>query len=231
MRFSSLLAAVAICVTAHGAHAETVDYTSYSFYGINVQLTGPENVYGGAGQITLREGQPTGLLAWCLDIPNFLTGSGHYEVDPFTLPIGSLNGVPTTLSQDNLNTISWLVHNGNAAIAAGATALVSAEYQVAIWETEYQNHFGMVDPGGNFLSDVTGLITAAGDAAPLGFALSFLNPGHADNQTLVFESTDLSRTSPVPEPSTWALMLTGFAGLGYAAFRRRRKEDLSLSMA
>ena len=67
-----------------------------------------------------------------------MTGSGHYEVDPFTLPIGSLNGVPTTLSQDNLNTISWLVHNGNAAIAGGATALVSAEYQVAIWKTEYE---------------------------------------------------------------------------------------------
>lgn len=24
----------------------------------------------------------------------------------------------------------------------------------------------------------------------------------------------------VPEPSTWAMMMLGFAGLGYAAFRR-----------
>jgi hypothetical protein len=29
-------------------------------------------------------------------------------------------------------------------------------------------------------------------------------------------------TSAVPEPSTWAMMLVGFGGLGYAAFRRRR---------
>ena len=28
-------------------------------------------------------------------------------------------------------------------------------------------------------------------------------------------------TSSVPEPSTWAMMLLGFAGLGYAAFRRK----------
>ena len=28
-------------------------------------------------------------------------------------------------------------------------------------------------------------------------------------------------TSTVPEPSTWAMMLLGFAGLGYAAFRRK----------
>ena len=29
--------------------------------------------------------------------------------------------------------------------------------------------------------------------------------------------------SSVPEPSTWAMMALGFAGLGYAAFRRRAK--------
>jgi hypothetical protein len=27
----------------------------------------------------------------------------------------------------------------------------------------------------------------------------------------------------VPEASTWAMMLTGFAGLGFAAFRRARQ--------
>jgi hypothetical protein len=27
-------------------------------------------------------------------------------------------------------------------------------------------------------------------------------------------------TSSVPEPSTWAMMLLGFAGLGYADFKR-----------
>jgi hypothetical protein len=29
--------------------------------------------------------------------------------------------------------------------------------------------------------------------------------------------------SSVPEPKTWAMMLLGFAGLGYAAFRRGAK--------
>jgi hypothetical protein len=37
--------------------------------------------------------------------------------------------------------------------------------------------------------------------------------------TLTYEYTP---TSPaVPEPSTWAMMLVGFAGLGYAGYRRR----------
>jgi hypothetical protein len=30
-------------------------------------------------------------------------------------------------------------------------------------------------------------------------------------------------TDPVPEPSTWAMMLIGFAGLGFAAYRQSRK--------
>jgi hypothetical protein len=32
-----------------------------------------------------------------------------------------------------------------------------------------------------------------------------------------------SGTLTVPEPSTWAMMLLGFAGLGYAGYRRRQK--------
>jgi hypothetical protein len=31
-----------------------------------------------------------------------------------------------------------------------------------------------------------------------------------------------STAGTVPEPSTWALMLLGFAGLGYAGFRQNR---------
>ena len=36
--------------------------------------------------------------------------------------------------------------------------------------------------------------------------------------------TDASKMpGGVPEPSTWAMMLLGFAGLGYAGFRRTGK--------
>jgi PEP-CTERM motif len=34
-----------------------------------------------------------------------------------------------------------------------------------------------------------------------------------------------SPTTPIPEPSTWAMMLLGFAGLGYAGYRRSRSAD------
>ena len=32
--------------------------------------------------------------------------------------------------------------------------------------------------------------------------------------------------APVPEPSTWAMLLLGFTGLGYVAYRRKTKAGL-----
>jgi hypothetical protein len=38
-------------------------------------------------------------------------------------------------------------------------------------------------------------------------------------------------SSSTPEPSTWALMLVGFAGLGFVAYRRAKKGRASLVAA
>lgn len=41
-------------------------------------------------------------------------------------------------------------------------------------------------------------------------------------QMLVLDVTTQGVTPPVPEPSSWALMIVGFGGLGWAGWRRRR---------
>jgi hypothetical protein len=41
-----------------------------------------------------------------------------------------------------------------------------------------------------------------------------------------FYSTPQSQVSPVPEPSTWAMMILGFAGVGFMAYRRKTKPSL-----
>jgi hypothetical protein len=38
-------------------------------------------------------------------------------------------------------------------------------------------------------------------------------------------------TPAVPEPSTWAMMILGFAGVGFMEYRRSRKSTMSLSVA
>jgi len=37
----------------------------------------------------------------------------------------------------------------------------------------------------------------------------------------------VSLSSSAPEPSTWAMLLVGFAGLGYAGFRKRSRSVIS----
>jgi PEP-CTERM motif len=69
-----------------------------------------------------------------------------------------------------------------------------------------------------------------GGATPLTFYSFNLGPG-TGLDTLVFNGRndpsyntldDVVVTASVPEASTWAMMLVGFAGLGFAGFRARR---------
>jgi PEP-CTERM motif len=52
--------------------------------------------------------------------------------------------------------------------------------------------------------------------------LSFLAVGSPAANLPPFALLDGVSLTAVPEPSTWAMMLVGFSGLGYAAYRRRR---------
>ena len=52
--------------------------------------------------------------------------------------------------------------------------------------------------------------------------LSFLAVGTPAANLPPFALLDGVSLTAVPEPSTWAMMLVGFGGLGYAAYRRRR---------
>jgi hypothetical protein len=55
-----------------------------------------------------------------------------------------------------------------------------------------------------------------------------------NNLNVAIDNIDytLTNVGPVPEPSTWAMMLLGFAGVGFVAYRRARKVDrLALTAA
>jgi hypothetical protein len=62
-----------------------------------------------------------------------------------------------------------------------------------------------------------------GSISPLGGFLGFANGGG------ILEITgplDTGVSPAVPEPSTWAMMLIGFAGVGFIAYRRKSRPAL-----
>jgi hypothetical protein len=152
LRVRSLtLAAVASLATVLGtqsASAYTITYNGYSWIGDNISISAPTSVAGGAGQITLKDvnnNASSTLLAWCLDIYDFLQNSGTYTVSG-QLPQGSQ---PVTLHNDPK--LGGLMLEGNTDIANAqahggtlllngvtyTTADISAAAQVAIWSLEY----------------------------------------------------------------------------------------------
>ncbi len=60
-------------------------------------------------------------------------------------------------------------------------------------------------------------------------ATFILNANQAGGPTSAVGLSLTNAGSTVPEPSTWAMMLIGFAGLGYAAFRQRKTKFSTLS--
>ena len=62
------------------------------------------------------------------------------------------------------------------------------------------------------------------------FEFSFAAPVTSVTFTSSQNSLEVaSVSSAVPEPSTWAMMLLGFAGLGYAAYRKTKTERMAFA--
>jgi choice-of-anchor A domain-containing protein len=69
-------------------------------------------------------------------------------------------------------------------------------------------------------------ITSGGDIAGSVFANEFLGGGELHNNNLfdgALPSPAVTATAPVPEPSTWAMLIAGFAGLAFLGWQRARK--------
>jgi hypothetical protein len=110
---SATVIAMSAALGINSASAD-VTYTSYTFTGINVQITGPTSVSGGAGQIQLHLSNGSTLLAWCIDVFDVLQKSGGtYSVKPS----GPINNVSPSVASH----IGGLMAEGNALVAAGKT--------------------------------------------------------------------------------------------------------------
>jgi hypothetical protein len=101
----------------------------------------------------------------------------------------------------------------------GTVGLTGSFGSDAFATTPYPNANGAGTPGsfsGWMLENFTFTANSTSEL------LSFLAVGTPSGNLPPFALLDGVSLTAVPEPSTWAMMLVGFGGLGYAAFRRRR---------
>jgi len=77
--------------------------------------------------------------------------------------------------------------------------------------------------GTNYTLKLVGFSDVVGDGFLVSDTTTFhvREGGTASAQLLAEVTTDVSGS--VPEPSTWAMMILGFAGIGTMAYRRRRQ--------
>jgi hypothetical protein len=216
---------------------------SYSGYSVvnntDVTISGPVGLNGtyGSGQIDLT-GTGTNanqiLPAWCIDIFHDLQGADNYSIvsPPFTTDGGNGGAGSSVITSTQLAEIGEVVHWGDLNINANTSNSPAA--QLAIWTIEYQ---GTGDTFSSSSGAVNSLVTTlVGEAelntlGPSALLEEVVDPG-INQQGLVFEVALPTNTNLVtPLPSTWTMLIAGFAGLGFFAYRGTKKDAAALAAA
>jgi PEP-CTERM motif len=207
-----LLAAAFLSIAAVSispAQADIVVVTGVNNQGTdNVLLNPATNVLTVTGTVG-----PSDLLV------NFTSasGSGLLNANPSgqaTVAGGTGNVSLTQLSFDlaNNDTFTKAVFNINA--ATDGSVLIHVE-GINITGGFFQDNFTVDANGQNFFT-----ITSINGQLMTDVSLTAINGATFDDVRQV-RLGGFSTVGAVPEPSTWAMMILGFAGVGFLAYRRR----------
>ena len=224
--------AIALAMSASGAHALTYTVTGYglpdggAYNDVTTTAPGahdsPYSYY--TGPVTLYvNGTPSSLTVYCMDLDHFLHSTGIYEVVDLTK-----NALGDTISLFDSNRIGHIAQIGANALAHGNDDLATAA-QAAIWDITYGAENAHSTSTGTIEIDLLTLLADnfggtqhyARELIPFGEGW----PGEGGaNQAMVM-------STGVPEPSSWALMLSGFGLLGAAGFYKTRKSQTTVGVA
>lgn len=218
-----LLATVLASLGPVAAHASDITITGYDLPDGDAYGTGLIDGYSYYdGPITLHVQGGPDITVYCADLNHILQGGVGYNYG-----VLDHDGLGNSISQALSNRIGHIAELGFAALTGGDGLKASAA-QLAIWSLEVDQTptfynttvHGFFD---DLLSDVF-----ANDGQ---WATALIPDGGWPENPYASQQMVVGLSSGVPEPATWAMMLTGFAGLGYAGFRHRRKESMSRSIA
>jgi hypothetical protein len=155
-----------------------------------------------------------------IDFSNALGPSGSYSSQAYYQ--GLLGGQPMTAAQqayadqeDQLRLMGFQSELG------GDIALGQIFYHIAYGITPPPSALDLASGG-------SGLPPPS--ITPSGLVAGASDMGYTDaSLTLTTVNTDIGPATAVPEPSTWAMLLVGFAGLGYVGLRKASTKTKSAS--
>jgi hypothetical protein len=211
-------------------NANLSTYTSGSFYPPN---GGPLTVGGVTFSLAPLTGGGTGIIQLSGDssstsppappyLPSVSIPVGLTGVTTVYTLINSVFGTPTTVIgsltfQGSTGTYVYNLTEGdnvrdhyNGTFENSAPGVVASAYFGGV--SVRLDEQAIVLPGG--LGTLNSITFAAVDGQYYGYGEPFL------------AGLTTSTVSAVPEPSTWAMLLLGFAGIGFMAYRRKAKPAL-----
>jgi hypothetical protein len=165
--------------------------------------------------------------------------NGSYTLPVLTGPVivgpsGFSDNIPVfkQLTQDGFSTASNQI-DGNVIVDIGANT-ISVEMLGQVQPFELESQFSGIGGSSFHIVSIADSATGVIDVVNM-ILFSNFTPHSVDFATLYLgfqPGTDLNQTvtltfangaGAIPEPSTWAMMLVGFAGLGFAGYRTSRK--------
>ena len=208
------VASALVALTASQAQAETVVINGFTFNPASSLNVSVPSYSGQAGQFTGTL-DSNSFVTYCTDLSQELS----FGVPMTYSVVDGVTAWGATKSADLDRALSAF-----AAAGYPSNAATSAAAQAIVWEILFET-----GPSYDFNA---GSFQATSPYAPTQSALNSINwPGlpfepitlHAD-QLYSREHQDLLVITQVPEPSTYALMFAGLAGIGFVARRRSRNQ-------
>ncbi|MGB8606808.1 MAG: PEPxxWA-CTERM sorting domain-containing protein [Bradyrhizobium sp.] len=167
----------------------------------------------------------TGDLSWIDIEPQNTTPAGNLAMSFLTL--ANISGFTSATLGNGASGVSAF---GNMSLSIAGDAyvtffLITGTYSGPIGTITHDDgatlalNGGIVVDSPNETAAITDNFTNPG-GAPVPFVLDYVSANGAPSVLVV---------TAVPEPSTWALMILGFAGVGFMAYRRKNHGSLRLA--